>query len=72
MQSIPSNLTLPLQMHQLISLRSYFYTCDIPSEQKNMSFFFAKNPVDVRQEVVTGLDLVQNLDSMSGHAVQIF
>jgi hypothetical protein len=32
------------QMHQLISLQSYFYMGDVPSE---------KNPVDVRLEVVT-------------------
>jgi hypothetical protein len=39
-------------MHQLTSLRSYFYGCDVLSEQKKMIFFPTKNPVDVRREVV--------------------
>jgi hypothetical protein len=28
------------QMHQLTSLQSYFYACDVPSEQIKLSFFF--------------------------------
>jgi hypothetical protein len=43
------------QMHQLTSLQSYFYACNVPSEQIKLSFFSRqKNPVDVCREVVGG------------------
>jgi hypothetical protein len=49
------------QMHQLTSLQSYFYACDVPSEQIKLSFFPAKNPVDVRREVVQSREAKKNL-----------
>ncbi len=39
-------------MHQLTSLQSYFYACNVPSKLIKLSFFSTKNPVDVRREVV--------------------
>jgi hypothetical protein len=46
-------------MHQLTSLRSYFYGCDVLSEQKKLISFPAKNPIDVRWEVVEDLPFWQ-------------